>query len=61
MRAVRCWCGELIVADDDESLVGELRAHVGDEHPDERRTDEELRERVASEAEEPPDRPPWAY
>lgn len=61
LRAVRCWCGELVVADDDEGLVRELRAHTDEEHPEETRTDAELRERVASEAAEPPDRPPWAY
>jgi regulator of RNase E activity RraA len=61
LRAVRCWCGELVVADDDVMLVSELRAHVAEEHPDESRSDEELRERVATKAEEAPDRPPWAY
>jgi hypothetical protein len=61
MRAVRCWCGELVVADDDEVLVGELAAHVTEEHPEESRSDAELRERVAAKAEEAPDRPPWAY
>lgn len=61
MRAVRCWCGELVVADDDAGLVRELGAHVGEEHPGEARSEDELRERVATGAEEPPDRPPWAY
>ena len=49
------------MADDDEGLVRELRAHVDEEHPGESRTDEELRERVADGGENPPDRPPWAY
>ena len=61
VRAVRCWCRELVVADDDEGLVRELRAHVDEEHPAEGRTDEELRERIADSADDPPDRPPWAY
>lgn len=61
MRAVRCWCDELLAADDDERLVEVLRDHVSEEHPDEPRTDDELRERVASEGDEPPDKPPWAY
>ena len=61
MRAVRCWCGELVVADDDGALVEELRAHVTEAHPDEARSDDKLRERVAAEAEDAPDRPPWAY
>jgi hypothetical protein len=61
MRAVRCWCGELVVADDDGALAGELAAHVREEHPDEPRSEEELRRRVGEHGEEPPDRPPWAY
>ena len=61
MRAVRCWCDELVAADDDEGLVTELAAHVREEHPDEERDERELRERVAAEAEDAPDRPPWAY
>ena len=58
---MRCWCGELVVADDDAALVRELGAHVGEEHPDELRADDEVEERVAAEAEDAPDRPPWAY
>jgi hypothetical protein len=58
---VRCWCEELVVADDDEALVAALGAHVSDAHPDERRPDEDVRARVKSESYEPPDRPPWAY
>jgi hypothetical protein len=61
LRGVRCWCGELVVADDDEALVGELRAHLREEHPGETHSDDELRAHVASGAEEAPDRPPWAY
>ena len=61
MRAVRCWCGELVVSDDDATLAAELGAHVEEEHPEEPRTDDEIRERIEAEAEEPPDRPPWAY
>ena len=61
MRAVRCWCEELVVADDDASLVDALREHVAEKHPDEHRGDDELRERVEADAYDPPDRPPWAY
>jgi predicted small metal-binding protein len=61
VRAVRCWCEELVVADDDEALVGELAHHAREAHPDDVRSEEELRELVAERAEEPPDRPPWAY
>jgi hypothetical protein len=61
VRAVRCWCKELVVADDDAALVSALRAHVADEHPDEERSEDDLAERVRAKAYEPPDRPPWAY
>ena len=61
MRAVRCWCEELVVAEDDEALVGALRDHAAEKHPDEERTEEDLRARVEAEAYDPPDRPPWAY
>ncbi|HEX2110200.1 MAG TPA: hypothetical protein VHF67_01490 [Gaiellaceae bacterium] len=61
MRAVRCWCHELVVADDDTALLRELRAHVAEAHPEHERSEEELRQRVAVEAEDAPDRPPWAY
>jgi hypothetical protein len=58
---VRCWCGELVVADDDGALVRELGAHAEETHPDDVRPREELEAHVAAEGEEPPDRPPWAY
>ncbi len=61
LRAVRCHCGELVVADDDEGLVRELRAHAEESHPGDVLPDEELRRRVEAEAEDAPDRPPWAY
>jgi hypothetical protein len=61
MRAVRCWCEELIVAHDDEALADTLREHVAEMHPEDGRGDEEIRARVEAEAYDPPDRPPWAY
>ncbi|MBA2536281.1 MAG: hypothetical protein H0V20_02460 [Actinobacteria bacterium] len=61
MRAVRCWCDELVAAENDQRLVEVLRDHVSEAHPDEGRTDDDLRERVAAEAEEPEEKPPWAY
>jgi hypothetical protein len=61
VRAVRCWCEELVVGEDDEALVTALRDHVGQAHPGEERDDDELRARVSEAAYEPPDRPPWAY
>lgn len=61
MRAVRCWCEELVVAEDDERLVAALGEHVDGHHPEEERSAEEVRERVRAEGYEPPDRPPWVY
>jgi len=61
MRAVRCWCEELVVSDDDGALARELAAHVQEAHPGEERTEEEIRKRIEAEAEDAPDRPPWAY
>ena len=61
MRAVRCWCDELVVSDDDEALVAALRGHAEDVHPDATRSDDELRSWIAERAEDAPDRPPWAY
>jgi hypothetical protein len=61
MRAVRCWCDELVAAEDDARLLIVLRDHVAEAHPNEQRTDDELRERISAEGVEPPDKPPWAY
>jgi predicted small metal-binding protein len=61
VRAVRCWCEELIVADDDEALLPALREHVAEKHPDEERSEDDLRAHVEAKAYDPPDRPPWAY
>ncbi|MBD0290386.1 MAG: DUF1059 domain-containing protein [Thermoleophilia bacterium] len=61
MRAVRCWCDELLVADDDEALVRELAEHAREAHGDDVRSEDDLRRRVAERAEDAPDRPPWAY
>ena len=61
MRAVRCWCDELVAAEDDEQLVAALRDHIVGAHPDEPRSDEKVEARVKSDAYDPPDRPPWAY
>lgn len=61
MRAVRCWCEELVVGEDEESLAAALAEHVAEKHPDEPRGGEEIRARVEADAYDPPDRPPWAY
>jgi predicted small metal-binding protein len=61
MRAVTCWCGEFVAADDDEQLVAALREHIAEAHPDEPRSDESVQARVESNADDAPNRPPWAY
>ena len=62
MRAVDCWCGQLVQAESDEELVGALRDHVAAEHGEKARSEEEVRARVAEHAYEPPTGdPPWAY
>lgn len=47
MRVVECnICGELVSAADDDELVGALRRHVDDNHPDAGVSDERLRDVV---------------
>jgi hypothetical protein len=58
---VRCWCEELIVAEDDEALVAALQDHVAEKHPEDERSEEDVRTRLKTEAYDPPARPPWAY
>jgi predicted small metal-binding protein len=61
VRAVRCWCEELVVSDDDAGLVRELAEHAREAHPEDERDEKAVRERVAELAEDAPNRPPWAY
>jgi len=61
MRAVDCWCGQLVQGEDEEALVGRLREHVREAHRGER-DDDAVRARVQERAYEPPTGdPPWAY
>jgi predicted small metal-binding protein len=61
MRAVDCWCGQLVQDEDEDGLVRRLAEHVDEAHAGERGEDE-IRERVRSRAYEPPTGdPPWAY
>jgi hypothetical protein len=48
MRAIECPCGHQFQADDDEALFRLCREHVDRDHPEMERTDEQIRERVAS-------------
>ncbi len=61
LRAVRCWCGELVAANDDDALVAELRSHASEAHPDDVRDEAGIRGHVSTEADDAPQRPPWAY
>jgi hypothetical protein len=61
MRAVDCWCGQLVQGDDDAELVERLREHVAEAHPGDH-DETAVRKRVADDAYEPPTGdPPWAY
>jgi predicted small metal-binding protein len=62
VRAVDCWCGYLVQGENDEEVETRLRAHVGEQHANEKRSDEDVRARVADRGYEPPTGdPPWAY
>ena len=61
MRAVRCWCEELVVAEDDDQLVTALGDHVAESHADDERSEADIRAKIEADAYDPPDRPPWAY
>lgn len=61
MRAVDCWCGQMLQGEDDEALVHALTEHDVDAHAGEH-GEEAARGRVAGRAYEPPTGdPPWAY
>jgi hypothetical protein len=61
MRAVDCWCGQLIQGEDDEELARLLAEHDAEVHGGEHGRDA-ARDRAAERAYEPPTGdPPWAY
>lgn len=61
MRAVDCWCGKLVQAEEDEELMLRLAEHVREVHGGER-DEEAVRARVRERSYEPPTgEPPWAY
>jgi predicted small metal-binding protein len=47
MRAIDCPCGHRLEGADDEELFRKAREHVDRDHPEMKRTDDELRQRVA--------------
>jgi 2-polyprenyl-3-methyl-5-hydroxy-6-metoxy-1,4-benzoquinol methylase len=50
MRGIECPCGHHLEGADDEELFRLAREHVDSDHPDMRRTDEQLRGRIAADA-----------
>ncbi len=48
MRTISCACGHDVSAENDQGLVGELRQHLTDDHPDLQVPDEALQAQVAS-------------
>jgi predicted small metal-binding protein len=50
MRAIDCRCGYHLDGADDDELFRLARDHVNRNHPEMRRTDQEIRERVAADA-----------
>lgn len=48
MRAIDCPCGHHLEATDDAELLRLCREHIADHHPDMRRTDERIRERIVA-------------
>jgi predicted small metal-binding protein len=50
MRAIDCPCGHRFQAADDEELFRLCREHVERDHREMARTDEQIRERVATDA-----------
>jgi predicted small metal-binding protein len=50
MRVIDCECGAIVQAANDEELVGRVRAHVEEEHPDMALDDEGLKDLVSERA-----------
>ena len=50
MRAIECPCGHHLEGKDDNELFRLAREHVDSDHPDLKRTDDELRARISADA-----------
>ena len=50
MRAIDCPCGHRLEGVDNTELFRLAREHIDSDHPEMDRTDEQVRERVASDA-----------
>lgn len=49
-RCIDCPCGHVLRGTDDEELFRLAREHVDDDHPEMKRTDDEVRARVVADA-----------
>jgi predicted small metal-binding protein len=50
MRAIDCPCGHRLEAESDEELFRLAREHIGRDHPEMQRTDEQIRQRIQADA-----------
>ncbi len=50
MRVIDCECGAIVQAANDEELVGQVREHVAQEHPDMSLDDEGARQLISERA-----------
>lgn len=50
MRVIDCQCGTTLKAANDEDLVGVVRDHVNEEHPELDLSDDQVQEMVAEQA-----------
>ena len=50
MRVIDCQCGTTLKAANDDDLVGSVRDHVNEAHPDLDLSDDEVRQMVADQA-----------
>jgi predicted small metal-binding protein len=50
MRAIDCPCGHHLEGADDDELFSKAREHIGRDHPEMQRSDEDIRARVAADA-----------
>ena len=51
-RKVTCPCGDTVFASSDAALFDAVRRHIDDEHPDRNLTDQEIYDKIATDAED---------
>jgi predicted small metal-binding protein len=50
MRVIDCDCGKTLQAANDDDLVGAVRDHVAEDHPDMEMSEDQAREMVSAQA-----------